>query len=369
MIPTPPIPGKQKLPPALTAVYGAIALMIIGATLMAAKGGGRPPKVALKPNVAPKSATVKSAAPRPLLGVTVVLDPGHGGIDSGSICAGTREDALNYRLTATIAAALKNAGAKIVYTVRSASLEVPIVEGAKEPPLMIPRDALLCFDGTTILGNKKSLAARAAVTRPYWAALTDDQRRTGRGLYFLAVHHDDNAEVRGGRIEYDMRGGEPPLLAAILTQRMAGQSFDKKLAAWGRRHADPRRLYVLKPENNPVIQRALLEAATISSPIDRDLAYSRQFRWQIAKMVRDSIIECEKTLKNAPITPLMTASITPSALTPGGVSPARNLIAARKGGRKETLKKPIQSAQRPITQSPNHPALNTQHSTLASQSK
>jgi N-acetylmuramoyl-L-alanine amidase len=339
MIPTPPLPpklnAKIRLSPALTATYGIIALVALGAILIAAKSGSRPPQNALAKK--PKSAVKKIVASTPLQGVTVILDPGHGGIDSGSICSGTREDALNYRLTATIGAALKNAGAKIVYTVRSKSLNVNLEEGRAEPALIIPEDARLAYDGTTILGNKKSLGARAAVGRPYREALSSEQKRVGSGLYFLAVHHDENKDVRGGRIEYDNRGGDPPLLALVLTQRMSLQTFVNKLTSWCRKNPDSRHLWVLKPANNPIPQRALLEAATISHPKDRDLANSRQFRWKMANMVRDSLVECEKTLKKGPVAPIRTASsqfpskISLKAVPSPGVRYDRSLIAARGG--------------------------------------
>ena len=92
MIPTPPLPpklnAKIRLSPALTATYGIIALVALGAILIAAKSGSRPPQNALAKK--PKSAVKKIVASTPLQGVTVILDPGHGGIDSGSICSGTR---------------------------------------------------------------------------------------------------------------------------------------------------------------------------------------------------------------------------------------------------------------------------------------
>ena len=319
-------PVKKTLPPGLTAIYAAAALLTISGVLIAAKN--RPPRAHKTVNAPKSAAAAKASASHPLNGVTVILDPGHGGIDSGSLCSGTREDALNYRLTATIAASLQEAGARIVYTIRSKALEVELVEGKNEPPLIIPADGRLALDNGTIIGNKKSLGARAAVGIPYWNALPDAQKRTGQGLYFLAVHHDECPGVRGGRIEFDKRSGQAPLFATTLTRRMGTKDFDKKLASWCRKTPDARHLWVLKPTNNPVAQRALLEAATISNPLDRDLANSRQFRWQIAKMVRSSIVECEKALKAQSLLPAPPVQMTQQPASP---PQKRALIAARKG--------------------------------------
>ena len=323
---------KKTMPSGLTAIYAAVALLTVSGLIIAAKNGPPRPGKSAK---AAKSAKSRKSSASPLAGVTVILDPGHGGIDSGSICSGVREDALNYRLTATIAAALKASGANIVYTIRSKALAVPLAEGQNEPPLIIPADGRLAFDNGTIIGNKKSLGARAAIGIPYWDALPNEKKITGRGLYFLAVHHDECPGVRGARIEFDKRSGQSPLLATVLTRRVGAQSFDTKLAAWCRSVPDARHLWVLKPTNNPVMQRALLEAATISNPLDRDLANSRQFRWKIARTVRDSIIECEKTLKSplqlSPAKNIQMAQQTPAKPKANASLPDRSLIAARRG--------------------------------------
>src|SRR5436190_646490 len=128
-----------QLPRIVRVVYAAAA--ILGCFVVFALGIGH----RQAPNVGAKRQAATAAMRLPLRGVTVVLDPGHGGVDSGAICRGCREDAVNYRLTATIAAALREAGAAVAYTVRSAALDMPLREGIPEPPLLVPRDAHLVY--------------------------------------------------------------------------------------------------------------------------------------------------------------------------------------------------------------------------------
>jgi N-acetylmuramoyl-L-alanine amidase len=222
-----------------------------------------------------------------------MLDPGHGGVDSGAICRGCREDAVNYRLTATIAEALREVGATIVFTVHSAALVVPLREGAREPPLMVPSDAFLVYNHAPIRGMPTCLYQRAAASHPFWDALTMQQQASGRGLYFLSVHHDDSWGARGGRVAYDRRSGPPPPLATVLARRLAETHLDGGPAAGQTSRSDPRALGVLNPNYNPVLQRALLEAATISNAADRARARSPRWRWKMAHLVVDTICECE----------------------------------------------------------------------------
>jgi N-acetylmuramoyl-L-alanine amidase len=279
---------EHRLPPAYRAIYAVIALLgcafviAVGLRHETARTGGPKRK-------APRMAQDR----RPLRGVVVVLDPGHGGVDSGAICRGCREDAVNYRLTATMATALRDAGAQVAFTVRSAALDVPLREGTPEPPLVIPQDARLIFNGGAVHGTVACLYQRAAAARPFWEALATQERASGRGLYFLSIHHDDSWGARGARVAYDRRSGPPPL-ATVLARRLAEVRRNQ-----GREHNDPRALGVLNPTYNPVRQRALLEAATISNATDRDLARSRQWRWMMAHLVADAISECEGRLVTA----------------------------------------------------------------------
>jgi len=283
------MPKESRIPPALRTLYALTAAVgLIGIVALGLRhggisgGGGRPAATPEKPRV------------EPLRGVTVILDPGHGGVDSGAIRGGCREDVVNYRLSATIAAALRREGANVAYTVRSAALDIPLEAGKAEPPLVIPKDARLIYNGAPARGSRACLYQRAAVARSHWEVLSPEQRAARRGLYFLSIHHDDSRGARGGRVAYDRRAGVAPPLASALARRLAEAGLDGGAASRRRSlRFDPRSLGVLNPAYNIVPQRVLLEAATISNPTDRNLARSRQWRWRMAGIVVATIGECE----------------------------------------------------------------------------
>src|SRR6478672_7902299 len=100
---------EHRLPPAYRAVYAVVA--VLGCVAVIAFGMHH--EAAPINRAKRKTPKTVTTPPPSLRGVVVVLDPGHGGVDSGAICRGCREDVVNYRLTATVAAALRAAGAKI----------------------------------------------------------------------------------------------------------------------------------------------------------------------------------------------------------------------------------------------------------------
>ena len=113
----------------------------------------------------PGPAPVPSPKSRgPLDGVLVVLDPGHGGEDSGAIRGGFREDALNYRLAAATASELRSRGATVWMTVSSRALPADLKPGKPEPPLIVPSDARLTFNGERVRLRAKGERQRPVAT-------------------------------------------------------------------------------------------------------------------------------------------------------------------------------------------------------------
>ncbi|MDX1934816.1 MAG: N-acetylmuramoyl-L-alanine amidase [Capsulimonadales bacterium] len=282
-------PGRGTVPPreTLLLAYRFVALVLVGAIIGWLLRSGPPRTVPPTPITNPGA---------PLGGVTVILDPGHGGSDSGYRRKDCREDTLNYRFAATLGRVLSEGGANVRFTVTSAALDIRPIEGRPEPPLLRPRDARLAFNRTPVTGSVDALHQRAAFAREPYRSLTPEKRALAKGLYFLAIHHDSFRlkRVRGAHVLYDRRAGGPPRLAHVLARRLsqaglARTKYDGKIPV-----SDARQLGVLNPLFNPVPQRALLEVATLSNAKDRENAFSRQWRWKFARLIRDAIIECER---------------------------------------------------------------------------
>ena len=240
------------------------------------------------PRAAP--APVKPRLPKgPLDGVLVVLDPGHGGQDSGAISSKFREDALNYRLAAETASELRGRGATVWMTVSSRALPADLRPGKPEPPLVVPHDARLSFNGERVLlrvrFSANDLWRRAAICQKA-------VKEPGKKTFFLSLHSDSLESPRwwGARVYRDTRDKGASLF---------GKEILKKLMSNGLTFTNtpmviPRDYGVLNPLYNPIIEKALVESFTISSPHDRLRASDPKWRWKVAKLLANCVQKCAK---------------------------------------------------------------------------
>ena len=228
--------------------------------------------------------------PGALKGVIVVLDPGHGGADSGAIRQGVSEAKLTYRMAATLAAALHTAGAEVFFTVYSKTLAYAPKEGKPEPPLEAPTDACFAVDykhvGLRHGESPEDLYRRAKLASGIW-----QKHGKKRPVFFISLHYDSLSvnKWRGGLACYDKRRGAPPKLAQVVARRLgetglAGQRRGEK--------PKPRELGVLNPLFNPVPESVLIELATISNKKDRAEAGSPSWRWKVAHLLTEAVREC-----------------------------------------------------------------------------
>jgi N-acetylmuramoyl-L-alanine amidase len=221
----------------------------------------------------------------PLSGVLVVLDPGHGGQDSGAVRGGMREDALNYRLAAGTATALRRRGATVWLTVTSDALTLP-----GSAPLKVPSDARLVFNNEPLrvrhLFSANDLWRRAALVRK---AVKENP---GKRVFFLSLHADSLESGRwwGARVYRDTRDKGECRFARELLARLTRENLTFTKNA----QIIPRDYGVLNPQYNPASQKALLEAFTISSKHDRIRARSPEWRWKVARIVAESVEACVK---------------------------------------------------------------------------
>ncbi len=226
----------------------------------------------------------------PLQGVTVILDPGHGGEDPGAVSLYGTEAAYTYRAAVEIGTALRGQGATVLYTVQSRTLDPALA--VSEPPLQTPADACLAIDGTPIRErhSPRQLWQRAAVARRAWAA-----RAAGpdpaHHVFFLSLHLDDadSPDIHGSLVCVDHRRRVPAFglaLARALVQDSLARagSTDK-----GQAGLSVRRLGVLNPDYNPVPQSALLEMTTLSNFDDALRAADPQWRAQMARRIARAI--------------------------------------------------------------------------------
>lgn len=240
----------------------------------------------------PQSSDGSSAPAGPLAGVVVVLDPGHGGQDPGTVCGQTSEAALTYRTATEVAGALRAQGADIVYTVRSRQLDPTLA--VVEPPLTRPTDAVMAATGLPLLErhSPRPLWERAQTARAVWARRVRWDPDARRNVFFVSLHFDQfgNAAVTGSVVCVDRRVRRLPALGAALAAQMSQDGFGRGSDYKGIRGVSGHELGVLNPEQNPVPEKVLLELATLSNPQDALQAGDPLWRGEMARRVTAAII-------------------------------------------------------------------------------
>jgi N-acetylmuramoyl-L-alanine amidase len=193
---------------------------------------------------APAPARPPAPAAPLLAGVTVVLDPGHGGPDPGaswveeSIFDGQPrrfyEAAYTYRLAAELAQRLRADGARVVLTVRSRMMDpagwITAGEGTDEP-LPLPRDAVFADSGESVSGarTERGVGQRARVARRVWneeVKRLGNAGEAGRRVLFLSLHIDARAPGASGAHVIVDRRRPAPRLARLVGEQLRMAALD-----------------------------------------------------------------------------------------------------------------------------------------------
>jgi N-acetylmuramoyl-L-alanine amidase len=212
---------------------------------------------------------------KPLSNITLIIDPGHGGVDTGAGRGGWCEAALTYRTASNIITQLQAEGATVYSTMKSnALLELP--PGKPEPKIDIPKDACLLLTGKHIEPRRNDDASdlwkRAEIAQVVWNRSSPEQQK------HMRVVVDPRCPLSN--------------LAIVLAKKMDRA----KLFGPQKRPTQiiKRELGVLNPLYNPLKQKALLEMGTISNPQDRKNATDPKWRNKVASMIVEAVKETDR---------------------------------------------------------------------------
>lgn len=188
--------------------------------------------------------TILEANPKQLK--TVVIDPGHGGYDAGSVgINGTIEKNATLSIFLKLGAILEKKGFNVVYTRESDNVTWPS-------------------------DNKKDLAARAAIANEASADI------------FISIHLNTfkMEEVRGTETYYNRVSTEGKKIAELIQNKIVKDVRSKD------RGAQPGNFSVLKKVSAPAV---LIELGYISNKSEESLLNSRSYQNKISGAIADGI--------------------------------------------------------------------------------
>jgi len=272
---------------------GLGAPLLLGLGWLWLRPHSAPPAPFPRPTVTPEV--------KPLDGVTVVLDPGHGGQDPGTTAGPLSEAALTYRLANELAARLRDEGATVVFTVRSRQLAPALLQTEASP--VRPVDATLALTGRALRlrHSPAPLWNRAALAKLVWTRQAANDPDAARDVFFLSLHFDQYraAGVFGSLVCVDRRAHAVPRLATALIQQL-GQGAVRPDDFDGQTGLSGHHLAVLNPARNPIPEKVLLEVATLSNPGDARLAADPVWRDNITRRITAAIVSVHTEPRSPP---------------------------------------------------------------------
>ena len=182
----------------------------------------------------------------PKLDKTIVIDPGHGGYDPGSIgINGTKEKDINLSVSLKLGDILEKKGFNVIYTRESDNVTWPS-------------------------NNKKDLAARAAISN---SVSTD---------IFISIHLNDfyMEDVEGTETYYNKGSTEGKDIAELIQNQVV------KDVKSNNRGVEAGNFYVLKKVTAPAI---LIELGYISSKSEESLLNSTSYQNKISEAIAKGI--------------------------------------------------------------------------------
>lgn len=246
-----PVISRRKAEHALT--LAAALLVFIGGLLAVA--AWRKPGQSL-PSDTPRASVTPIAIPGPLSGLTILLDPGHGGYDGGARCrdSGVWEKALNLDVALQLEDALTRRGASVILTRRE---DVDLCEANRPAGLTKKRQDMQ---------NRIALAKENQVDLLLSIHMNEYRVRSESGPQVFYRHGCDGGRLLAGCIQAALISELQPVKERTA---MAGDYFILQLEA----------------------PSVLIECGFISNPAEEKLLLDPAYQARLAEAVTQGVAE------------------------------------------------------------------------------
>jgi N-acetylmuramoyl-L-alanine amidase len=291
-----------------------VAAIFIGLLLMSVRSKKATDNVTPAPAKQLKAVAAKRPAVRRtpvaqkrLVGLAVVLDPGHGGTDPGAgwretfvSKAGRRterfwEASYTYIMVRELGELLRNEGAEVYFTEDSEVLRDSSVHAPNESA-PLPRDASFSLDGSASRAGKSGLEKRAEIANQMLERFPPER------VVFLSIHIDAMGPgYTGAHVCYDPVDVSPSQMAVILAQNLRDKGYGWKRSGVDKDMVRCQSLRVLN--TCQAVNKALIEMSTPTTSADSWRLRSQRHRLQLLRVIRDSLVEWRRTSLTAATVP------------------------------------------------------------------
>lgn len=208
-----------------------------------------------QPQPVRQDAAVPTPTPGPLSGMTILVDPGHGGYDGGARCAdsGLWEKQLNLQIGLQVEQALTSLGADVLMTRRT---DIALCDD--EPP-----------DGKTL--KRQDMERRVAMAADHHADMV------------LSIHMNEyrSRSESGPQVFYRAQCDSGRLLAGCMQQALIDGLQPRK-----QRSAMAGDYFILQLD----VPSVLVECGFISNAEEERLLRSEDYQAQLAQAVADGVV-------------------------------------------------------------------------------
>lgn len=205
---------------------------------------------------APTASPAPTAVPGPLSGLTILVDPGHGGYDGGARCrdSGVWEKVINLDVALEVEKALTSRGASVIMTRRS---DVDLCE--EERPAGLTK-------------KRQDMMGRVAIARDNQADMV------------LSIHMNEYRArgESGPQVFYRAGCDSGRLLAGCVQAEMIAQLQPKK-----ERTAMAGDYFILQLD----VPSVLVECGFVSNPAEEKLLLDAAYQARIGEAVADGVVE------------------------------------------------------------------------------